>query len=451
MAFPKNFVWGAATAAYQIEGAAWEDGKGPGIWDVFCKRPAAVWQGHSGDVACDHYHRYAEDVSIMKRLGLGAYRMEIGWSRIMPDGRRRINEKGVDFYDRLFDELLKAGITPWVTLYHWNLPQALQDMGGWMNPESPKWFADYAAFVVDRFSDRISRWMTINEPQVITMHGMVTGFHAPGCKLSIAEALRAGHNILLAHGHGVSAIRERAKTKASIGYAPVGWSRRPATENPNDVDAARAATFEVDPTTLWNCSWWMDPVFLGRYPKQALEAYGENAPKFTDDEMKVISQELDFCGVNIYTAAAVKAAADGRPELVPNKAGYRMNSYEWPVTPDVLYWAGKFFYERYKKPLVVTENGTCITECVSSDGQVHDPQRTEFIKDHLESVERAIGEGVDYAGYFYWSLLDNFEWHWGYKHRFGIVHVDFETGERIIKDSGKYYADVIRKNRESNT
>jgi beta-glucosidase len=364
----------------------------------------------------------------------------------MPDGDGAVNQKGVDFYDRLFDELLKAGITPWVTLYHWNLPQSLQRRGGWMSPESPKWFEDYTAVVVDKYSDRVSHWMTINEPQVITMHGMMTGFHAPGYKLSMAENLQARHHLLLAHGRSVSTIRQRTKIPAKIGYAPVGWSRRPATENQNDVDAARIATFEVDPATLWNSAWWMDPVFLGQYPKQGLEAYGSDAPKYSDDDMNIISQPLDFCGVNIYTASAVKAGVDGRPELIPNKVGYRMNSYDWPITPDVLYWAGKFFYERYKKPLVVTENGTCITECVSRDGSVHDPQRIEFIRDHLEYVERAINEGIDYAGYFYWSLMDNFEWHWGYKHRFGIVHVDFETGTRVIKDSGKYYAGVIRNN-----
>jgi beta-glucosidase len=319
-------------------------------------------------------------------------------------------------------------------------------MGGWRNPESPKWFEDYASIIADRYSDRISHWMTINEPQVIINHGMVTGLHAPGYKLSTAEALAAGHNLLLAHGYGVSAIRSKAKSTVMIGYAPVGWSRRPASGNKNDVDAARKATFEADPATLWNSAWWMDPVFLGKYPDQGLEAYGKDAPKFTAEDMKIISQQLDFCGVNIYTAAAVKAGTDGKPELVPNSIGYRMNSYDWPITPDALYWAGKFFHERYNKPLVITENGTCITECVSRDGLVHDPQRVEFIRDHLIQVGKAIDDGIPYIGYFYWSLLDNFEWHWGYKHRFGLVHVDFETQKRIIKDSGIYYRDIALSN-----
>jgi len=447
MAFPKDFVWGAATAAYQVEGAAFEGGKGLGIWDVFCTRPGAVWQGHTGVTACDHYHRYVEDVAIMKRIGIGAYRMEVSWPRVMPDGRGAVNAEGVDFYGRLFDALLEAGIEPWVTLYHWNLPQELQARGGWQNPDSPKWFEDYAAVVAGKFSDRVSHWMTINEPQVIINHGMLTGSHAPGLKLSMGEVLRAGHHLLLAHGRAVSVLRRGAKTPAVVGYAPVGWCRRPASDSASDIDAARRATFEVDPATLWNSAWWMDPVFLGEYPKQGLEAYGGDVPKFTDDDMKIISQDLDFCGVNIYTAAAVRAGAGGRPEVIPQSVGYRMNSFDWAIVPDVLYWAGKFFYERYGKPLVITENGTCITECVSKDGGVHDPQRVEFIADHVAQVERAIGEGIPYAGYFYWSLMDNFEWHCGYKHRFGLVYVDFETGERIVKDSGGFYGELIKKMR----
>jgi beta-glucosidase len=449
MPFPKDFIWGAATAAYQVEGAAFEDGKGLGIWDVFCRRPNAIWQGHTGEIACDHYHRYLEDVGIMKELGVNAYRMEIAWTRIIPEGTGAVNHKGLDFYDKLIDALLAAGIDPWVTLYHWNLPQALQRRGGWMNPESSKWFADFAAVVVDKFSDRVTNWMTINEPQVIINHGMFTGVHAPGYKLTMAEALAAGHNLLLAHGYAVSVIRERnrAKRPASVGFAPVGWLRRPASDDQRDIDAARTATFEVDPSNLWNSAWWLDPVYLGKYPQQGIEVYGKDVPKFTDEDMSVISQELDFFGVNIYTGAAVKAGVDGRAESVPNQIGYRMNSYDWAITPDVLYWGGKFFYERYKKPLVITENGTCITECLSKDGRVHDPQRTEFIADHLEQVERAIAEGVPYKGYFYWSLLDNFEWAWGYKYRFGLVHVDFETGKRTIKDSGTYFAETVRKYR----
>jgi beta-glucosidase len=224
--------------------------------------------------------------------------------------------------------------------------------------------------------------------------------------------------------------------------------RRPASGDKRDVDAARIATFEVSASTLWNSAWWMDPVYLGEYPREGLEAYGKDAPKFTDEGMKLISRELDFFGVNIYTGAAVRAGVDGRPELVPYPVGYRMNSFDWPIVPDVLYWGGKFFYERYKKPLVITENGTCITECLSKDGKVRDPQRTEFIADHLEQVDRAIADGVPYAGYFYWSLLDNFEWHLGYKHRFGLVHVDYETGRRTVKDSGRYFAEVVRENRK---
>lgn len=444
MSFAENFAWGAATASYQIEGAAYEDGKGLGIWDVFCKRQDAVWQGHSGDVACDHYHRYEEDVAIMGNIGLNAYRMELSWTRLFPEGVGSANQKGFDFYDRLFDRLLETGITPWVTLYHWNLPQALQLRGGWQNPDSAKWFGEYVSRVVERYSDRVNHWITLNEPQVVVVNGMVNGKNAPGLTLSTREALQAGHHLLLAHGTAVRAIRSGAKSSPQIGYAPVGWLRRPATSNPRDVDAARNATFEVDACSLWNSSWWMDPVFLGRYPQQGLECYGKDAPVIGPDDMETIGQKLDFFGANLYTATTVRASEDGSAEIVDNPVGHQMNTYDWPIVPDILYWAGKFYHERYKLPLVVTENGVAITEVISRKGEVKDPQREEFIAKHLLEVHRAIEEGVPYIGYFYWSLLDNFEWQWGYKHRFGLVYVDFETGERIEKSSARFYGEVIR-------
>ncbi len=444
MSFPKGFAWGAATASYQVEGAAFEDGKGLGIWDVFCKRENSIWHGHNGDVACDHYHRWAEDVAIMKNIGLSAYRMELSWPRIMPHGRGEINQKGVDFYDNLIDKLLESGIAPWITLYHWNLPHALQLEGGWQNPESFRWFADYVSIVVNKFSDRVNHWITLNEPQVVIVNGMINGVNAPGLKLSIAEALQAGHHLLLAHGHAVSAIRSGAKLKPEIGYAPVGWLRIPHTTDTKDVEAARNATFEVDPESLWNSSWWMDPVFLGHYPEQGLAAYGNAAPKVGSQDMEIISQEVDFFGANLYTATTVRASEKGGSEIVNNPVGYQMNTYEWVIVPEILYWAGKFYFDRYKNPMVVTENGVAISEVVSRNGRVQDPQRVEYIAKHLIEMHRAIEEGVPYKGYFYWSLLDNFEWQWGYKHRFGLVYVDFATGQRIPKDSASYYGEVIR-------
>ncbi|MFP4015343.1 MAG: GH1 family beta-glucosidase [Chitinispirillaceae bacterium] len=444
MKFPESFAWGAATASYQIEGAAYEDGKGLGIWDVYCKRPDTVWQGHSGDVACDHYHRYEEDVAIMGNIGLNAYRMELNWARLFPEGVGSANEKGFDFYDRLFDRLLETGVTPWVTLYHWNLPQALQLRGGWQNPESPKWFGEYVSRVVERYSDRVNRWITLNEPQVVIVNGMVNGKNAPGLTLGKREALQSGHHLLLAHGRAVKAIRSGAKSSPQIGYAPVGWLRRPVTSDPRDVEAARKATFEVDSSSLWNSAWWMDPVFLGRYPEQGLESYGKDAPLIGPDDMETIGQELDFFGANLYTATSVRASQDGSAEIVDHPVGHQMNTYDWAIVPDILYWAGKFYFERYKKPLVVTENGVAITEVVTRNGEVRDPQREEFIAKHLIEVHRAIEEGIPYIGYFYWSLLDNFEWQWGYKHRFGLVYVDFETGERIEKSSARFYGEVIR-------
>ncbi|MFP4165506.1 MAG: GH1 family beta-glucosidase [Chitinispirillaceae bacterium] len=443
MGFPENFAWGAATASYQIEGGAYEDGKGLGIWDVYCKRPDTVWQGHTGDVACDHYHRYEQDVAVMQEIGLKAYRMELSWPRLLPDGTGRGNPRGFDFYDRLFDRLLEAGITPWVTLYHWNLPYSLQQRGGWQNPDSPGWFGEYVSRVMERYSDRITHWITLNEPQVVIVNGMVNGRNAPGLTLDISEALQAGHHLLLAHGTAVSAIRKGAKKKPCIGYAPVGWLRRPVSEDSEDVKAARKATFEVEAGSLWNSSWWMDPVFLGEYPSQGLECYGKDAPRIGPDDMKIIGQDIDFFGANLYTATSVRAGDDGTAQIVDHSVGHQMNTYDWAIVPDILYWAGKFYYERYRKPMVVTENGVPITEVISREGKVHDPQRTEFIAKHLIQLHRAMQEGVPYLGYFYWSLLDNFEWQWGYKHRFGLVYVDFETGERIVKDSARYYSEVI--------
>ncbi|MDG5813717.1 GH1 family beta-glucosidase [Chitinispirillales bacterium ANBcel5] len=446
MSFPSDFIWGAATASYQIEGAAYADGKGLGIWDVFCKRDNTIWNQHNGDVACDHYHRYCEDVELMRSIGLGAYRLEVSWPRILPEGKGRVNQKGLEFYDRLIDKLLEKEITPWVTLYHWNLPQELQIRGGWQNPDSSHWFSEFVTVVVDRLSDRVQNWMTINEPQVIIGNGHLNGKNAPGLQLSMSEALQAGHNVLLAHGRAVSVIRDRAKTSSSIGFAPCGLIRCPQSNKKEDVEAAKKATFSVEPDSVWNSAWWMDPVYLGRYPSEALEMYGNAAPDIKPGDMELISQKLDFFGANIYTSINVQADESGKPQIVPHKPGYNMSTYDWAVVPDLLYWAGEFFYQRYKLPIVITENGTSMSDIISRDGKVHDPQREEFIAVYLSSMKKAIKAGIPYTGYFYWSLLDNFEWQWGYKHRFGLVHVDFSTGKRTLKDSAHYYRDIIKSN-----
>ena len=446
MTFPDDFVWGAAAAAYQVEGAARDDGRGISIWDTFCQRPGAVYNGHNGDHACDHYRRYAEDVDLMRRIGLKAFRLSLSWTRILPDGCGKINQAGLDFYDRLVDACLSAGIAPYVTLYHWDFPQALYDRGGWLNRDCADWFASFVTTAVQRLSDRVEHWITINEPQVFLSHGHLDGVHAPGDKLPMKQVLQAGHHALLAHGKAVQAIRATTRHACQVGYAPMGLVHMPATTSAEDLEAARTVTFDVPSNHLFNNAWWMDPVLLGRYPEHGLAAYGDNVPRVRDGDMELISQPLDFLGINTYSAECVRAAADGSPEHVPWDPGYRITTFRWPVAPAALYWAPRFIHERYQTPIYVTENGMANTDWVSLDGRVHDPQRIDFIQRYLRQLRKAVQDGVDVRGYFYWSILDNFEWAEGYKQRFGLVYVDYQTQARTLKDSAYFYGAVVASN-----
>lgn len=472
MAFPEGFVWGAATSSYQIEGGAAEGGRGASIFEPFCNRPGAVFGGHSGAVATSHYHRWKEDVGIMRQIGLKAYRFSISWSRVLPDGVGRINQEGLDFYDRLVDELLNAGasggaepggrIEPWVTLFHWDFPLALQHKGGWFNRDSAKWMAEYAGVVVDRLSDRVTNWMTINEPQVYIKFGYGDGTLAPGLKLGLDEQLVACHHALRAHGAAVQAIRARAKAKSHVGWALVNRTFYPATESPKDVEAARSATMGVLTPDLWNNTWYADPVFFGRYPEDGVKMFAQ-APHsarvpIEAGDMELIAQPLDFYGVNIYDGVAVRARrgagerTGGAPvapgtkhehEVVPFADGHPMTAFRWHVTPECLRWGPRFVAERYKVPVYVTENGLSNVDWVMSDGKVHDPQRIDYTRRYLQQLERAIDDGADIRGYFHWSLLDNFEWAAGYRERFGLVFVDYATGTRTVKESAKWYKKVI--------
>jgi beta-glucosidase len=444
-AFPQGFRWGAAAASYQIEGAANEDGKGQSVWDMFCRRPGAVWEGHTGDVACDHYHRFREDVALMKRLGLKAYRLSIAWPRLLPEGVGGESEAGIGFYDRLIDELLGAGIEPWITLFHWDFPLSLYYRGGWLNRDSAEWFGDYAELVAKRFSDRVRHFMTLNEPQVFIGAGHMEGRHAPGDKFPFREVLLAGHHVLLAHGQAVRALRASARQPLSIGFAPVGLPNLPLTETREDVLAARTATFSVTAQTAWTNTWWMDPVYLGSYPEDGLALYGADAPEIRAGDMELIAQPLDFFGANLYQGSSVRAGDNG-PEHVARAVGSPLTAFEWSVTPDVMYWGPKFFWERYRKPIVVTENGISCRDWIALDGKVHDPDRIDFTARHLLALRRAIGEGVPVDGYFHWSFIDNFEWAHGYKHRFGLIFCDYATQRRIPKDSAEWYAQVIASN-----
>ena len=445
MSFPDKFHWGAVTSAYQLEGAWDADGKGPSVWDMFTRRRGHVWGGQTGQVACDHYHRSKEDVGLMGQMGLNAYRFSVSWPRVMPNGTGAVNEAGLAFYDRLVDDLLAAGVQPWVTLFHWDFPYQLFLRGGWLNPESPVWFAKYAAAVVDRLSDRVTHWMTLNEPQCFIGLGHETGEHAPGLKLDMPEVLLAGHHALLAHGRAVEVIRERAKKKPIVGWSPAGTIYYPATESMEDVNAARVATNSVWPG-VWNNRWWGDPVVFGQYPEEGLRVYGDAAPKTTKADFKIIQQPIDFYGCNIFQGEAIKAGPGGEPVLSPLPQGHPRTLYLWNQTPEALYWGPKFLAETYKLPIIITENGMSNCDMIGHDGRVHDQVRVEFMIGYLLQLRRALAEGIDVRGYFVWSLMDNFEWQEGYKHRFGLIHVDYATQRRTLKDSALWYRDVIKSN-----
>lgn len=448
MGFAKDFVWGAATSSYQIEGTGRDSGKGQNIWDVFTKEPGRVYEGHTGDIACDHYHRFREDVAYMKELGLKGYRFSIDWSRVLPEGTGKVNEKGIDFYNALIDELLEQGIEPYITLYHWELPYEIYKRGGWMNPEIVEQFGQYARLVAERFSDRVKYFFTLNEPQCFVGLGFLQGCHAPGVKAPLRDTFEMAHNALKAHGRAVQMLRAYGKQNVQIGYAPTSGMCYPEKETPKDIEAARKALFAL-PDDLsnwtWNVSWWSDPVILGKYPEEGMKKYEKYLPVITDEDMKLISQPIDFYGQNIYNGRCIRMGTDGRPEEVRRPAGFPKTATNWPVTPEALYWGPKFLYERYRKPIYITENGMACHDTVSQDGKVHDPNRIDFLARYLKNLKRA-AEEIDIRGYFQWSLMDNFEWDKGYAERFGIIYVDFETQERIWKDSAYWYRDLIRRN-----
>ena len=448
MAFPPDFTWGAATAAYQIEGAWDEDGRSPSIWDVFSSSEGKTYNGDTGKVACDHYHRYKEDVALMKEIGLPSYRLSVAWPRIIPGGRGAVNQKGLDFYSRLIDELLAAGIDPWVTLYHWDLPQVLQQQGGWMNPAISDAFAEYTSVVAGALGDRVKNWMTFNEPQCFIGLGTLEGRHAPGLKLPMCDFVAEVHNSLVAHGKAVDALRAVGGKRFNIGYVPTTQSMIPVTESPADIEAARRAFFCCTPNRpiMWVISLFTDPVFLGRYSDDILARIEKDLPAGWQKDMPLINRDIDFCGINLYTGRKVHADAQGNPVPEGQLPGCPETAIKWTVEPETLRWGPRFLYERYKKPVVITENGLSLSDWEHMDGKVHDSARIDFTRRYLLGLEKAIADGSNIKGYFHWSLMDNFEWSEGYHERFGMIHVDYQTQKRIIKDSGYWYRDVIASN-----
>jgi beta-glucosidase len=419
---------------------------------MFCKQPGRVLDGHSGEVACDHYHRYREDVGLMRETGARAYRFSISWPRVIPDGTGAVNARGLDFYDRLVDEILSASIKPWATLFHWDYPYELFCRGGWLNRDSADWFADYTRVVVDRLSDRVHHWITLNEPQCFIGFGHATGTNAPGLKLGLAECLRAGHHVLLAHGKSVQVLRAHAKQPATIGWAPVGVTSVPASASEADLAAARKSMYSVHggdassmgmPANLWSNTWWGDPVVFGKYPDDGIEAAGAAMPPVASADMAIIAQPIDFYGANIYTGTLIRADENGGPVRVPHPMSTAISAFKWPIVPDSLRWGPRFLHERYQLPVIVTENGISLADWPALDGRVSDPQRIDFLHRYLAALGRAIDEGADVRGYFHWSVMDNFEWAEGYKQRFGLIHVDYETQRRTLKDSAYWYRNLI--------
>jgi beta-glucosidase len=439
LGFPQGFAWGVATAAYQIEGAWNEDGRGLSIWDTFCHQPGKIESGDTGDVAADHYHRWSEDVSLMADLSLNAYRFSISWSRVLPEGRGKANPAGMDFYSRLVDALLARGIQPFVTLYHWDLPQALQDRGGWANRDIVHYFAEYAHLVGSRLGDRVTYWITHNEPFVTAFAGHYAGDHAPGMQ-DPAIAFQVTHHLLLSHGYAVEALRDavsRSQVGITLNLSPV----HPASDAEEDQQAAG----RVDGV---NNRLFLDPVFLGCYPDDVLALFGPLFPQVPPDDLKRIAAPLDFLGVNYYTRAVIRHDPDfpilQAAWIKPEGSEY---SEMWEIYAPGMYELLTRLKADYPVAnLYITENGIPVPDVLDRDGQVHDPRRIRYLRDHLVQVHRALIEGVPVRGYFAWSLLDNFEWAYGYKMRFGLVYVDYQTQERIVKDSGRWYAQVIREN-----
>jgi beta-glucosidase len=439
--FPSDFLWGAATSAYQIEGSPLADGAGPSIWHEFAHTPGKIEHGDNGDVACDHYHRFADDVRLMRELGLQSYRFSTAWARVLPEGTGRPNLQGLDFYSRLVDSLLEHGIAPSVTLYHWDLPAALEQRGGWAHADAPKWFAEYAGLMFRALGDRVPMWTTLNEPWVTMDNGYVAGNHAPG-RRDWAEAAKVSQNLLRAHAAAVAVYRTewRQQIGLVVNLVPV----HSATDSPADRAAANRMDAYVNRQFL-------DPALLGEFPEEMSEMFGAAWPTMTADELTQLRQPIDFVGINYYLRLVVRdATSEGRSAGPPRAAivllpDCRRTALGWEVYPQGLTEILQWVRTRYGDfPLHITENGAAFDDPPPENSCINDVERVEYLKEHLQAAGQALRAGVNLRGYFVWSLLDNFEWHYGYSKRFGIVHVDYPTQRRTLKASARYYAEAIR-------
>jgi len=440
--FPQGFLWGSATASYQVEGAVHEDGRGLSIWDTFSHTPGKIKNNDTGDVADDHYHRYKEDVQLMKALGLKTYRFSVAWPRVFPQGSGTSNPKGLDFYNRLVDELLANDIQPYCTLFHWDLPQALEDKGGWQSRATSEAFANYAGYVAQHLSDRVSHFMTLNEMSSFVDLGYGSGIHAPGLKLPPAGLNQVRHHAVLAHGLGVQAIRAHAKSGTKVGIADNSVATCPVIESPEHIAAAAKAYREVN-------AGYLTAIMEGKYTDAYLHHAGADAPKFTDADMKAIGSPLDFVGLNVYTPSYVRA--DDSPigfASVPPPASFPHMMSTWlQVGPEALYWSPRLAAQLWNlKEIYITENGASSTDVLTPSGHVYDTDRVMYLRNYLTQLHRAVSEGVPVKGYFLWSLMDNYEWADGYQYRFGIHYVDFTTLKRTPKLSAYFYKEVIARN-----
>ncbi|WP_225826035.1 GH1 family beta-glucosidase [Streptomyces naphthomycinicus] len=439
-AFPQDFLWGTATAAYQIEGAVAEDGRAPSIWDTFSHTPGKIANDDNGDVACDHYHRWPEDIGLMRRLGVNAYRLSVAWPRVVPGGTGPVNPEGLAFYDELVDALLEAGITPSVTLYHWDLPQALQDRGGWPERETAFAFAEYASAVAARLGDRVKLWATLNEPSCSAWIGHLEGKMAPGWT-DLGAAVRASSHLLLGHGLATQAIRAAAPG-AQVGIVNNLSTVYPATDRPEDLAAARRHDGHVN-------RWWLDPVHGRGFPADMVETYGVEPP-LGDDDLATVAAPLDWLGLNYYFPAYVADDPEGPAPFARSvrREGVPRTGMDWEIDASGIETLLLRLTEEYgARKLYVTENGSAFPDVVRPDGSVDDPERQDYLERHLAACASAVRRGAPLAGYFAWSLLDNFEWAYGYDKRFGLVHVDYRTQVRTIKGSGRRYADIVRVHR----
>ena len=453
MHFPENFMWGTASAAYQIEGAPSEDGKSPSIWDTFSHIPGKTYNGHTGDIACDAYHLYETDLNLMHNLGIRHYRFSIAWSRILPDETDNVNPAGLDYYDRLVDGCISRGIEPWITLYHWDLPQYLQDQGGWQNRKTAYAFAKYSDLVASHFKGRVSHFITINEPQCIVGMGHGFGNHAPGILLSPEDMFTVWHDLMLAHGLACRAIRKHIPD-AMIGAASTGNLAYPDRKTKDIPQEARDASFlslpaSENPGWFFNHQWFLDPICLGHYPEDPHSPWAEPSRNIPKEDLKTIAQPLDFIALNIYNGHEMCLDEHGRYQIAEKYPGYPRTALKWPVTPEVLYCGPRLIYDRFHLPMIISENGLSCNDKIYLDGKVHDPDRIDFLHRYLIELRQACAEGIPVLAYLHWAFTDNYEWHSGYEERFGLVYIDYRNQERIPKDSAYWYQETILANGEN--